>query len=177
MSTEQIASAMKRVETVLKRRPDRGLHVDAPATAGWQGGTRVIARHANGASMMTDMPDELGGSGDQVTPGWLFRAGVASCLATSIAMRAAAEGIDIVTLDVTASSRSDVRGMLGMVDEEGEAVCAAPLDVELTVRIGARGAADERLRELVERSRQCSPIPVAVQQAVPLTLTIDVEHG
>jgi uncharacterized OsmC-like protein len=177
MSAERIASAMKRVETALKRRPDLGLHVDAPATARWQGGMRIIASHANGASMMTDMPNELGGSGDQVTPGWLFRAGVASCLATSIAMNAAAEGIDIVTLEVTASSRSDTRGLFGMADERGKAVCAAPVDVALNVRIGAPGAAGERLRELVERSRQCSPIPAAVQQAVPLTLTIDVEHG
>ena len=31
-----------------------------------------------GATLLTDMPPELGGSGDQVTPGWLMRAGLAS---------------------------------------------------------------------------------------------------
>jgi organic hydroperoxide reductase OsmC/OhrA len=177
MGAERIATAVKRVEAALKRRPDKGLHADAPATARWQGGTRIVASNGNGASVLTDMPDELGGSGDQVTPGWLFRAGVASCLATSIALTAAVEGIEIITLEVTAASRSDTRGLLGMADERGEAVCAAPVAVELNVRIGARGAAGERLRELVERSRRCSPIPVAVQQTVPVTLNIDVDQG
>jgi uncharacterized OsmC-like protein len=60
------------------------------------------------------MPSEVGGSGDQVTPGWLFRAGLASCAATRIAMAAAAEGIELATLEVRASSRSDTRGLLGM---------------------------------------------------------------
>lgn len=177
MSTEHVASAMKRVEGVLKRRPDLSVHGDAPATARWDGGTRIVASDANGASLLTDMPEELGGSGDQFTPGWLFRAGAASCLATCIAMNAAAEGIDIVTLEVTAGSRSDTRGLLGMLDPAGQSVCAAPLEVELKVRIEAKGASDERLRELVERSRQCSPIPRAVERTVPLTLIIDVAQS
>jgi len=63
-----------------------GLLPDRPATARWERGTRVVASHANGAQMATDMPNELGGTGDGVTPGWLFRAGLASCAATSIAL-------------------------------------------------------------------------------------------
>ena len=72
-----------------------GMHDDAPATARWRGGTRVVTSHANGIEIPTDMPGELGGSGDRVTPGWLFRAGLASCAATRIAMGAAAEGIEL----------------------------------------------------------------------------------
>src|SRR5438552_3676240 len=100
MGMHDIAAAMQRVEEVLRRRPDAGLHDDAPATARWQGGTRIVASHANGTQMQTDMPDELGGSGERVTPGWLFRAGVASCAATRIAMAAAAEGVALDTLEV-----------------------------------------------------------------------------
>ena len=76
MTIEDIAAAVHRVESVLKRRPATGIHDDAPATAQWQTGLRVVARHANGTQMVTDMPAELGGSGDKVTPGWLFRAGL-----------------------------------------------------------------------------------------------------
>ncbi len=120
------------------------------------------------------MPGELGGTGDQVTPGWLFRAGLASCAATSIAMTAAAEGIELTTLEVRASSRSDTRGLLGMTDADGAPVYAGPSDVRMHVRIFAPDAPPERLRALVEKACRCSPIPAAVVNAVPLDLRVDV---
>lgn len=175
MTTQQLAQAMHRVEVVLKRSPDVGLHDDAPAAARWEVGTRVVASHANGTQIPTDMPGELGGSGDKVTPGWLFRAGLASCAATSIAMAAAAEGIELATLEVLVSSRSDTRGLLGMADADGEPVYAGPCDVRLLVRISAHGIAPERLRDLVEKSYRCSPIPNAVKNAVPVDFRIDVD--
>ena len=62
MATEDLAAALQRAETVLRRRPDMGLHDDAPATARWDGDTRVVASHANGTQVSTDMPGELGGT-------------------------------------------------------------------------------------------------------------------
>jgi hypothetical protein len=88
MSTRDIAAALQRARSVLERRPDMGLHDDAPASASWQGGTRVVTRHANGTELPSDMPTELGGSGDRITPGWLFRAGMASCPCTAAPTRA-----------------------------------------------------------------------------------------
>lgn len=175
MSTERIASAMQRVETVLRRRPDSGLHDDAPATARWESGTRVVSSHANGTRIATDIPDTLGGSGDQVTPGWMFRAGLASCLATRIAMGAAAQGIEMAALEVKALSRSDTRGLLGIADDRGEAVYAGPSDVEMRVRISAPGTSAEALRMLVESSGRCSPISVAVQNATRVQVHVEVD--
>jgi organic hydroperoxide reductase OsmC/OhrA len=175
MASEDIAAAMHRVETILRRRPEVGLHDDAPATAQWQSGTRIASKHANGTQVLTDMPTELGGSGDQVTPGWLFRAGIASCLATCIAMRAAQAGIALSALEVRASSRSDLRGLLGMKDAAGEVVCAGPCGVQLVVRIEADGATPEQLRDLVEESQRFSPMSTAVRNAVPLALRVETE--
>ena len=177
MTTEHIAAAMERVQTVLRRRPEMGLHDDAPATAAWQGDTRVVVGHGNGTRVPTDMPTEVGGSGDLVTPGWLFRAGLASCATTTIALTAAAQGIELGALEVRVSSRSDTRGLLGMADERGEPVGAGPSDVAMSVRIAARGVAPERLRALVEEGCRCSPIPNAVERATPLALRIDVDAG
>jgi uncharacterized OsmC-like protein len=177
MSTQEIAVALQRVEAVLKRRPEMGLHDDAPATARWERGTRVVASHANGTQMTTDMPVELGGTGDKVTPGWLFRAGLASCAATSIALNAAAKGIELTTLEVRATSRSDARGLLGMADAAGTPVPAGPCDMQLHVRIAAAGVDPARLRALVEDGCRCSPIPNAVTSAVPVDLRIDVDAG
>jgi uncharacterized OsmC-like protein len=170
-----VRTAMQRVETVLRRRPDMGLHDDAPATVRWSAGTRVVARHANGTEIPTDMPAELGGSGERVTPGWLFRAGLAACAATCIAMKAAADGVALTTLEVQATSRSDTRGLLAMADEHGDDVSAGPVDVALGVRIGAAGVAAERLRALVDAALRCSPIPVAVRNATPVALSIVVD--
>jgi len=175
MTSPEIAAAMRRVESVLKRRPEMGLHDDTPATARWKSGTRVTTRHANGTQLLTDMPTELGGSGEQVTPGWLFRAGLASCLATRIAMGAAAAGFELTMLEVLASSRSDARGLLGMSDTSGESVCAGPRDIEVLVRISAPGVAPEQLRILVEESNRCSPVSSAARDAVPMTLRIEMD--
>jgi uncharacterized OsmC-like protein len=177
MAAQDIATALRRVESVLRRRPNTGLQDDAPVTACWDGGTRVVASHANGTQLLTDLPRQLGGSGDRVTPGWLLRAGLASCAATSIAVAAAAEGIELKTLEVVASSRSDTRGLLGMADAEGEPVPAGPRDVQLLVRICAHGVSPERVRALVEDSHRCSPVSCAMQEAVPVALRIEVDAG
>jgi uncharacterized OsmC-like protein len=175
MGLKDVATAMQRAQTALRRRPQLGLHDDAPATARWESGTRVVASHANGKQLPTDMPSELGGTGDQVSPGWLFRAGLASCAATTIAMAAAAKGIELTALEVRASSRSDTRGLLGMTDADGEPVYAGPGDLQLHVRICAHGVPAEQLRALVQDSQRCSPIPNAVERAVPMTLRIEVD--
>lgn len=175
MAQHDLAAAIERNAAVLRRRPEFGLQDDAPAAARWQGGTRIVAEHANGAQMATDMPTELGGSGDQVTPGWLFRAGLASCAATSIVMAAAAEGIDVSALEVRAHSRSDTRGLLGLAGADGLPVYGGPRDVQLQVRIAAHGVAPERLRALVHDGLRRSPIPNAVQHATPLAVHIDVD--
>jgi organic hydroperoxide reductase OsmC/OhrA len=178
MATKDIAAAVQRVESVLKRRPAAGIHDDAPATARWQTGMRVVASHENGTQMSTDMPTELGGSGDQVTPGWLFRAGLASCCATRIAMGAAAAGIELAILEVFASSRSDTRGLFGMADDaSGETVGAEPRDVRLLVRISAPGVAEERLRTLVEDCNRCSPVSAALRGGVPVALQIEASSA
>lgn len=175
MTLQDIAAAVQRVESLLQRRPATGIHDDAPATAHWQTGLRVIASHANGMQMLTDMPAELGGTGEKVTPGWLFRAGLASCLATCIAMDAAAEGIELTALEVLATSSSDLRGLLGMVDGMGAPVGAGPREIQLRVRIRAAGVSAERLRLLVEESNRCSPVSAAARHAVPLALRIEVD--
>lgn len=177
MTVQTIAAAMQRVESVFQRRPEAALEDDTPATAHWESGMRVVSRHPNGTQVLTDMPSEIGGSGDQVTPGWLLRAALASCAATRIAMAAAAAGIELTTLEVAASSRSDARGLLGMANADGQPVPAGPRDVLLAVRIAAQGVAAERLRALVEQSHGCSPVTAAHQAAVPVALRIEVVAG
>jgi uncharacterized OsmC-like protein len=172
---EQIQAALRRVEAVLTRRPEAGAHEDEPATARWMEGLRVAVSHGNGAHFQTDMPAEVGGGGQEVTPGWFFRAGVASCAVTSIVLTAAAEGVELTQLQVRVESRSDARGFLGMIGADGAPVPAQPEALRLRIRMSARDATPERQRALVERALGRSPIPCAVAHAVPLA--IEIEFG
>ena len=175
MTQQPLAQSLRRVQAVLERRPDSGLHEDGPATARWEGGTRVVAHHDNGTQVPSDMPAELGGTGDLITPGWLFRAGLAACATTSIVMAAAAEGIALTGLEVKATSRSDTRGLIGMANADGQPVHAGPGDVQLAVHIVADGVAPERLRALVQAAVGRSPIPSALQVATPLALRVHID--
>ena len=177
MTMQNVAAAMQRVETVLQRRPRAGMHEDADAVARWTGDTHVRVRHANGTELGTDLAPELGGQGNDVTPGWLFRAGLASCATTMIAMYAAAEGIELKSLEVVARSRSAPRGLFGMRDADGDAIDAGPQDLQLHVRIAAPGIAAERLRALIERAHACSPVARIAENVIPIALHIDVSES
>jgi uncharacterized OsmC-like protein len=174
MSMQLLAEALQRVEAVMRRRPAAGIHDDPPATARWTGGTRVVAIHGNGTQVSTDMPTEIGGTGDCVTPGWLLRAGLAACAATSIVMAAAEQGVELTSLETFAGSRSDARGLFGMADEDGRPVRPGPGSIVLNVRIAAPGVDPVRLRELVELGCRRSPVPAVVRDGVPLDLRVDV---
>lgn len=169
-----LREALERVETVLRRRPSAGLNDDATGTVRWDGGTRMVARHASGAEVLTDMATEFGGSGDQVSPGWLVRAGVASCTATTIVMAAARENIALSSLEVSAASRSDVRGILGMTEADGAVVYPGPLGIHMTVRIAAPGVSPERLRALVDECQRLAAMSALVRDPVPLDVTVEL---
>lgn len=174
MTLQIVGTAVKRVMAAFQRLPEIGIHVDPPAVARWESGTRVVTRNADGLEFVTDMPKELGGAGDQVTPGWLFRAGVASCAVTSITLAAANEGVELTALEVDVGSRSDVRGLLGMAEPNGEPVYAGPFDVVLRVTIAANGSSPEGLMTLVEGCLSHSPIPSALKAVTPFSLRVNV---
>ncbi len=178
MDVERIAASLERVASVLRRKPQAGVADDSAATARWDGGLRTSVRAGDSSdtvfSVATDMPAEVGGEARAVTPGWLLRAGLASCSATRIAMAAAAQGITLQTLEVRATSRSDARGLLDIPELDGSAVPAGPLAMALHVRIGAAGVPGERLRALVASTERCSPVTDAMKRPLPVAVHVDV---
>ncbi len=174
MGIEQIAAAMERVASVLRRKPQAGAHEDTAATARWDGGLRTSVRSDTGCAVATDMPVEVGGENGAETPGWLLRAGLASCAVTRIAMAAAAQGITLATLEARATSRSDTRGLLDVPEPDGRSVPAGPLAMALHVRIGAPGVSAQQLRALVASTSGCSPVTCAVEQPQRVALHVDV---
>ena len=174
MAPGKIATSIERVSAALTRKPHTGLHDDTPAIVQWAGGLRTIARSEIGTEVATDMPVVIGGDDTAPTPGWLLRTALASCAVTRIAMEAAARGIALATLEVHATSRSDMRGLIGVAAPDGRAVPAGPLAMDLHVRIGAPGVEANTLRELVAAASGCSPVTCAIEQPLAVGLHVEV---
>src|SRR5207237_8676785 len=109
------------------------------------------------------------GGGAVPSPGWLFRAALASCEATLIAMKAAADGIELDRLDVTVDSESDDRGILGI----DEAVPAGPLSIRIRVRIEAADTPAARPRATAGWGLHHCPVDDAARRAVPVNVEIE----
>jgi len=176
-SPHDIAQAMQRAVSVFTRRPDMGPHDDVSARARWHDGMRVVATHASGVQVESDMPAELGGTGDRPSPGWFFRAGIAACATTAIAMVAAEQGVALEALEVEIGSRSDTRGLLGMCDADGAPVSACPAFMQVDVALRAAGVDADRLHALVAEAMRRSPMQGALAGQPSIRLAISTGEG
>lgn len=167
---DRIRESIDGVVEYLEANPEAGRVTDSAAVATVEDGLRVSTEGPSGYVVVTDMPEAVGGDATGESPGWLFRAGLASCDATLLRMRAAQQGIDLTTLEVTVDSESDDRGMLGV----GDAVPAGPLRVRTHVRLDAEGIDADRLRDLVSWVDEHSPVADLVRREVRSDLDIDI---
>jgi hypothetical protein len=62
-----------------------------------------------------------------------------------------------------------------MCSADGIAVSAATHDLELRIKIAARGVSSEQLRSLVYAGLETSPVYAALRAAVPIGVHIDLE--
>src|SRR5688500_15315000 len=106
-----------------------------PATARLRGGLRCELTGPYNEWLMSVMAPAMGGTASGPNPGGLRRGALASCTATVIAMRAAKLGVVLDSLEVTAETDSDLRGILGL----DETVSAGHGPVRIKVTIGAPG--------------------------------------
>ena len=162
-----IRSAIEGATEYLTEHPGEARYTDSAATATLVDGLRVNVKGPDGEELTTDMPTSVGGGGQTPGPGWLFRAALATCEATLIAMRAAALGVDLSALEVAVDSESDDRGILGIDD----AIPAGPLSIRVRVRV--EGSDQGRLHEIVEWALRHCPVDDAARRAVPVTVEIE----
>ncbi len=170
MSVEQIQKSVNNVITYLKENPEEAKSTSPPITAIMEDGLRCRATGANGRSIVTDMPEAVGGGGTAPSPGWLMSASLATCDATRIALRAAELGITLDTLEVAVESVDDDRGLFGI----DSSVPAGPLSVQTRVTIGASGASENVLREIVDYAVIHSPVADNCRRAIPTKVEVSV---
>jgi len=150
--------------------PDLALAQDKEAVAVIEQGLRVSATGPNGQTLLCDMPEALGGGASAPSPGWMMRAALSNCEAVMIALRATQLGIGLKQLEVRVDSLSDDRGMLGLDDTQP----AGPLNMKISVRIGAEGVSEEKLREIVAWAEKHSPVGEALTRVMPTDTIVEI---
>jgi len=165
---EHIRSSIEDAVRYLSEHPDEARYTDSAATAILEEGLRCRVEGPGGASVVTDMPQSVGGGNAAPSPGWLFRAALASCVGTLIAMESAREGLALEGLEVTVDSESDDRGLLAI----DPSVPPGPLSIRVGVRANAAGGEPAALREIIERGKWLCPVCDTATRAVPVTLEI-----
>jgi uncharacterized OsmC-like protein len=164
-----IGEAIERTRTALASAHNAGPAADKPASAVVERGLRCRVEGPDGWRVITDMPPPVGGEASAPTAGWVLRAAWAACDATAIAMRAAELGVELTTLEVTAESESDFRGLLGVGDD----VAPGPARARIRVRIGAANADPEQLREIVSWADRHSPVGDALRRSIPAAVEVE----
>ncbi len=161
---ESISSAVH----YLSEHPDEARYTDASARAKLGEGLRTEVEGPAGERISTDMPKGVGGRAEEPSPGWLFRAAIASCVATTVGMEAARDGSVLSSLEVEVDSVSDDRGILGM----DESAPVGPLSIGIRIRARSDGVEESRLRRVVELGVQRCPVIDATKRAVEVSLEI-----
>lgn len=170
MANTTIRDAIEQLSRLFAQQPEKARARSAPAAAVLDDGLKVQVTGRHGETVSTDMSPALGGGGSAPNPGWLLRAAMASCHVTMIAMRAAQTAVTLTSLEVTVSSEADVRGMLGTDD----GVSAGLSGLRTHVKIGARNATADQLREIVRWADEHSPVGCTIRQSPMNAVEIDV---
>ena len=170
MSTQSIREAQENLGKMIAEDSAKAHSKNTSAKATLTQDLKFQVSGPRGEKVETDMPPAMGGAAAAAAPGWLLRAGLASCTATVIAMRAAKLGVALETLEVTVDSNSDNRGILGL-DEKVSAGLSA---LRTQVRIGAKNATAEQLQEIARWADQHSPVACTLREAPESRLDIEI---
>jgi uncharacterized OsmC-like protein len=163
-----IANAVASASAYLTEHPEEARYRDSQATAKLEHGLVVSITGPGGEAARTDMPTGIGGTASVPSPGWLFRAATASCVAALVGIRAAATGVTLDHVEITVDSESDDRGILGLDPD----IPAGALSMRVAANVRARGLTGEATEELIRWAVDHCPVLDTVRRAVPIDVSI-----
>ncbi len=163
-----IADAVAAASQYLTDHPEEARYRDSAARATLSSGLKVEVTGPTGEHLTTDMPGGIGGTASAPSPGWILRAAAAACVASLIAIRAAATEATIRSLDVEVDSESDDRGILGL----DAAIPAGALSMRIVVSIDAPGLDQAARESLVAWAVEHCPVTDTIQRAVPTAVEV-----
>lgn len=163
-----IRAAIEKAVGYLSENPDEARYTDSVARATLRDSLRVDVEGPHGERIVTDMPRGVGGLAENPTPGWLFRAAVGSCVASTVAMEVAREEIDLESLVVEVDSESDDRGILAMDPN----VPVGPSSMRIRITVSGADVDTQRLRDVVAAGAGRCPVCDATKRSVEVTVDI-----
>ena len=161
-----IADAVSAAGRYLTEHPEEARYRDAAAKAHLQSGLIVEVTGPSGERLVTDMPRGIGGTATAPSPGWMLRAAAASCVASLVAIRAAALGLEVRSVDVEVDSESDDRGILGL----DPSIPAGALSLKVAASIEAPGLDAEEIDALIDWALDHCPVTDTIRRAVPIAI-------
>jgi uncharacterized OsmC-like protein len=114
-----------------------------------------------------DHPAVLVGNDNAPTPVEYVLHALAACLTAGLANIAAARGITLTEVESTVEGDIDLMGILGLSDQVRNGY------QQIAVRFKVRGDDPEKLRQVVEQSRQRSAVFDIVTNGVPVSIEVD----
>lgn len=123
--------------------------------------------HLRDAVLDVDHPNVLVGTDQGPTPVEYLLHALAGCLTAGIGNIAAARGVKLHSVESTVEGDIDLLGLLGLSDE----VRNGFNQVRVSFRIAA-DAPEEKVREIVERSRARSAVFDVITNGVPVSIDV-----
>ena len=114
-----------------------------------------------------DHPAVLVGNDNGPTPVEYVLHALAACLTAGLANIAAARGITLTEVESTVEGDIDLLGILGLSDQVRNGY------QQIAVRFKVRGDDPEKLRQVIEQSRQRSAVFDIVTNGVPVSIEVD----
>jgi len=125
--------------------------------------------HKSPTVMEADHPAVLVGADNGPTPVEYLLAALAACLTSGLANIAAARGVELTEVESTVEGDINLLGILGLSDEARNGY------EQIRVNFKIKGnAPEEKLRGLVEQSRNRSAVFDVITNAVPVAIDVHV---
>ena len=123
--------------------------------------------HQESWTFDADHPAVLVGKDNAPTPVEYVLHALAACLTAGVANIAAARGVNLTEVTSTVEGDTDLLGVLGLSDEVRNGY------QQIKVSFKLRGDDPEKLRQVVEQSRQRSAVYDTVTNGVPVAIEVD----
>src|SRR5262249_3618872 len=133
---------------------------------GFYGAMQEMA-HQRAFTYDADHPAVLVGTDNAPTPAEFVLHALAACLTAGLANIAAARGVNLTEVESTVEGDIDLLGILGLSNEVRNGYQGIKVSFKL------RGDEPEKLRKVVEQSRQRSAVYDVVTNGVPVVIEVD----
>jgi uncharacterized OsmC-like protein len=122
--------------------------------------------HREVATFDADHPEVLVGADHAPTPVEFLLHALAACLTSGLANIAAARGVNLTSVESTVEGDIDLLGILGLADDVRNGY------QQIRVRFHLEGDDPEKLRRVVEQSRQRSAVYDVLTNGIPVSIDV-----